>query len=119
QPASPPPITWTSGRTLFRRHVALGLQVAAARRQAADRGAPAQDALHQEGGVAVRAGLGDRSIPDHEVAALLGVVGAAVEGAALPRPLLGQVTTAVRPGTVDADRDRHRGLALRVARAGE
>src|SRR5688572_5011913 len=128
EPASPAPITWTSGRrTLFHpdadRLLLAGEpfppRVAAPFLDAPDRDPAPELALDQERRAAARAGLGDRQVPGHEVALRLGVVRAAVEGLAAPRPLGREVAAAALLGAGDADRHRLGPLALRVARAGE
>src|SRR5206468_10993861 len=78
-----------------------------------------RDLLDQEGGAALRAGLGDRAIPGHEVALGLAVVRAAEEHLAAARALLGQIPAAAGARAGHAQRDGAGGLALGVARAGE
>src|SRR5205814_817549 len=95
------------------------LNVAAALGHAAHARALAVLALDQERGAALRALLGDRPIPQHEVAPGLAVVGAAVERLAAARPLLRQEPAAARPWTVHPERDRLGGLAVGIARARE
>src|SRR5215470_14784945 len=118
QPARPPPITWTSGRNILHRRV-LTLAARVCAPQALDRRPAAELLLHQERRLAARARLGDRQIPRHEVALGLGVVRAAVEHLAAPRPLGGEEPAAALLGAGDADRHRLGPRALGVTRAGE
>src|SRR3989454_10033661 len=71
--------------------------------------------FHQERRVALRTGLRHGPVPEGEVA--LGVVRAGVERAALLAALLREVAAVL--GTLDAERNRFRGLAGRVGRARE
>jgi len=70
--------------------------------QAAQAYARARHLLHHEGGATLRARLGQRAIPGHEVALGLGVVGTAKEDLAPPRPLLAEIPAAAGTGACDA-----------------
>lgn len=71
------------------------------------------DFLNQERGLARRAGFGHRAIPEGEFT--LGIITACEKRAAFARPLLHEVTAAIRLRTLDAERQRLGRLTLRIA----